>query len=114
MFRVAAVGGRVTSSPFRGEQGAARKGRHFIVDRKFSPSELLACDGMDAIPQSTISKGKVMKPKTVYIGRNGELLSRKPQRERGFDERVKSYRRRIGLPEQREDTFRIFAMPSSH
>jgi hypothetical protein len=51
-----------------------------------------------------------MKPKTMCIGRNGELLSRKPQRERSFDDRVKSYRRRIGLPaEERENTLPIFA-----
>jgi hypothetical protein len=55
-----------------------------------------------------------MKPKIV-IGRNGELLSRKPQKSPTFNERVKSYRRRIGLPvEQREDTFPIFAITLRH
>jgi hypothetical protein len=47
----------------------------------------------------------------TVIGRNGGILSRKPQRERSFEEMVAGYRRRIGLPvEQREDTFPIFAI----
>jgi len=50
----------------------------------------------------------------TFIGRNGEILSRKPRDEVSFDERVKNYRRRIGLPEeQREGTFEIFAMTLS-
>ena len=47
------------------------------------------------------------QPMTV-IGRNGELLSRKPQHEPSLADKEKNWRRRTGLPEQRDGTFPIF------
>jgi hypothetical protein len=53
-------------------------------------------------------KENTVKPETVYIGRNGELLSRKLQPELSLADRKENWRRRMGRPEQREATFLIF------
>jgi hypothetical protein len=47
-------------------------------------------------------RGRYMR-RVVVHGRNGEMLSRKPFRRESFKERVKRYRRRIGLGESRQD-----------
>jgi hypothetical protein len=52
------------------------------------------------------------KKPAVAIGRDGKPLSRKPQNELSFDERVKKYRIRIGIAERREGTFPIFPLPA--
>jgi hypothetical protein len=46
----------------------------------------------------------------VVPGRDGKPLSRKQPCNFNFEDRVKSYRRRNGLAEPRENTFQIFAI----
>jgi hypothetical protein len=52
------------------------------------------------------------QPMKTVIGRNGEILTRKPQPEIRLEDRIKSYRQRLNIPERNEETFPLFVITS--
>ena len=48
----------------------------------------------------------------IAIGRNGEILTRKPRLGISLEDRIKNCRRRLNIPERNKETFPLFVIKS--